>query len=1215
LFDQSWYVSRGGSRRRALAEYYLSGYLKGRSCNYLFDERWYLRTNPDVLASGTHPLVHYIQHGEKENRNPSPLFDVAGYRQQLDSQPQGLLLAHFLREGARRGLEPTRYFETEYYLRENEDVRRGNSDPYFHYLFTGYREGRAPGTKFNFDQYSAHYGLGVHSDSSPLAHYLYNRKVGDPQQQVQTEAARSLHTTLRDYRNAGPGYEKLQLDGGGLPRAKVVAMYLPQFHCIPENDEWWGEGFTEWTNVARGLPRFAGHYQPHLPGALGYYDLRRTEAMAKQVALAKQAAIEGFCFYYYNFSGRRLLEHPIDLFLSQKDWDLSFCLMWANENWTRTWDGLDSQILIKQDFEEKSDRLIVADVVRHMRDARYIRIGGRPLFFIYRPGVIPQAKARIAHWRELFAEHGEHPLIFMAQGFGDYDPAKFGLDGAIEFPPHKHATDLRPVNGSLKVLDPDFTGSYFAYDDLVAASVSMRPPEFPLIRTALPTWDNEARRPGRGMGFVDSTPEKFERWLRTLIDYSRAHPVAPAEHWVLVKAWNEWAEAAHLEPDLYWGHAYLNATKRAITGSADAKSCGVIVVGHDAHRHGAQFILLNIVKTLVRKFGVRVEMVLLEGGALEESFREHARTHVLGGNTARFAELVRDIQRRTGAQFAICNTVVTGHCVEVLKQQGIATIALVHELANLIRERRLDERAKAIARHADRVVFPSAYVRNSFEAEVGALGDKAAVQPQGLYLDLAPAAGEAEAFRRKHGIPLSAKVVINLGFGDLRKGYDIFVRLAASMTASSDDTYFVWIGEVETGLARWLQRDVEAIGARFVQLPFAVDPSPALAAADVFCLTSREDPFPSVLLEALALGVPIAAFDGAGGYGELFADPAMGRLSPYGNVDALAASVRALAGAEAKHAAPLRRKLVAERFDYGNYAFSLMEMLWPRLKRVSVVVPSYNCAAHLGERLETIFAQRSPIYELIILDDASTDASLDVIRRSLQAARRDARIVVNERNSGSAFHQWELGASLARGSHLWMAEADDAAAPGFLAELALRMDDDVALAFSDSSQENERGELLARDYQYHYATVDPKLFAQTFRMPGPEFVQRALAVKNFILNVSGVLFRRDEFCAALARCREKMLAMKVAGDWLLYVEALAKSGKQVVFLAESLNVHRRHGASVTSTLAKERHLAEVMAVQDYVAQTVAVPQPLALKVQEYRAELKKQFMLDTGEGR
>jgi hypothetical protein len=134
-------------------------------------------------------------------------------------------------------------------------------------------------------------------------------------------------------------------------------------------------------------------------------------------------------------------------------------------------------------------------------------------------------------------------------------------------------------------------------------------------------------------------------------------------------------------------------------------------------------------------------------------------------------------------------------------------------------------------------------------------------------------------------------------------------------------------------------------------------------------------------------------------------------------------------------------------------------------------------------------------------------------------------------------------------------------------------------------------------------------------MPGPEFVQRALAVKNFILNVSGVLFRRDEFCAALARCREKMLAMKVAGDWLLYVEALAKSGKQVVFLAESLNVHRRHGASVTSTLAKERHLAEVMAVQDYVAQTVAVPQPLALKVQEYRAELKKQFMLDTGEGR
>lgn len=353
-------------------------------------------------------------------------------------------------------------------------------------------------------------------------------------------------------------------------KLKLIAYYLPQFHPIPENDTAWGRGFTEWTNVTKALPRFVGHYQPHLPIDLGFYDLRSVGVMKRQAELARNYGVHGFCFHYYWFDGRPFLDAPIENLLRHPDIDLRFCINWANENWTRAWDGSEGEVILAQKHSPADDIAFARSVERFLRDPRYIRINGRPLILLYRPALLPDAAATLDRWREFFTRRGlGNPYFVMVQCFGDENPGTYGFDAAAEFPPHKIGWAGPNLVAQTRRFAPAGRSRVLSYDAMMARAMAQPDAPFVLHRGVCPSWDNEARRPGRGVTFVGSTPAKYQQWLAWACHKAKARTTGD-DAIVFINAWNEWAEGAHLEPDRHFGYAYLAATYRAIAASAPA---------------------------------------------------------------------------------------------------------------------------------------------------------------------------------------------------------------------------------------------------------------------------------------------------------------------------------------------------------------------------------------------------------------------------------------------------------------------------------------------------------------------------------------------------------------------------------------------------------------------------------------------------------------------
>jgi hypothetical protein len=387
-----------------------------------------------------------------------------------------------------------------------------------------------------------------------------------------------------------------------------------------------------------------------------------------------------------------------------------------------------------------------------------------------------------------------------------------------------------------------------------------------------------------------------------------------------------------------------------------------------------------------------------------------------------------------------------------------------------------------------------------------------------------------------------------------------------------------------------------------------------LRAADGYALTSREDPFPSVALEAMAAGLPVVAFGRSGGIPDMLEDTGAGAVVPYGDVTAMAEALSAQlrAGADPASRKPLaeqRRRLAATRFAWRPYVRDLLRLAAPDLPAVSVAVPNYNYARFMPERLGSVFAQSLPVREVIVLDDCSTDDSLDVIRAVARRHGREIRLEPNSTNSGSVFAQWRKAAEMAQGDFLWIAEADDLSDPDFLLRATARMARDPAIrfAFTDSRTIGADGAPMWPDYKAYYATLEPGALDRSDVFAAEAFVRRFLAVKNMVLNVSAVVWRREALLEALDACAEDLRGFRMAGDWRLYLQALAAPGARVAYEATPLNVHRRHAASVTHALDGARHVEEIARCHDFARQAFPAAAAAQDAQKAYLAEVSAQF--------
>lgn len=348
------------------------------------------------------------------------------------------------------------------------------------------------------------------------------------------------------------------------PRGRVVPFYLPQFHRFEENDRWWGRGFTEWSNVAAAKPVFHGHRQPMLPSDLGYYDLSSDTVRRDQYALARAAGLEGFMYYYYWFAGRKLMDGPISQLVASDD-DAPFCIMWANENWTRRWDGSERDILIAQDYDEVPAEQFIDDVMDLLKDDRYLRLDGKPLIAVYRPTQIPDFERVLAHWRQVAIDAGLGGLSIVTVDVGrgmqgvEGDPLNHGIDAYLEFAPHNRRW-TSVLREQLSV-DSRFQGNILSYASMVrdAELTLLEPVDERRYPGVMVNFDNTPRRQWQPDLWYGANPYTFRRWLDAAV--SAVADRDPDHRLVFVNAWNEWAEGAVLEPSQRFGRSYLLATR------------------------------------------------------------------------------------------------------------------------------------------------------------------------------------------------------------------------------------------------------------------------------------------------------------------------------------------------------------------------------------------------------------------------------------------------------------------------------------------------------------------------------------------------------------------------------------------------------------------------------------------------------------------------------
>jgi len=349
----------------------------------------------------------------------------------------------------------------------------------------------------------------------------------------------------------------------GLSELKYIALFLPQFHSIPENDEWWGENFTDWTNTRPMQPFFDGHYQPHEPSEeIGYYDLNDVSVMIKQAEMARQYGIYGFCYYYYWFNGKKLLEKPLENMLHEPKVKLPFCLCWANHNWTRRWDGLEEEMLIEQTYDEDTYTRFIDDLYPYFRDSRYIRIDAKPVLLIYQAEKLKNPREATRIWREHAKKaYGIDLFLICVHQSSKTNPNDFGYDAAVAFTPEWRSEDVLSCSEHPTFYDNTVDATLIDYRKNTLSSCIKKTEEYLIFRCVYPMWDNSSRRKKKGAVIVvNNSPDLFKRFLLET-SKNTVQQIEPSKRFIFINAWNEWAEGTHLEPCKKYGFKFLEICK------------------------------------------------------------------------------------------------------------------------------------------------------------------------------------------------------------------------------------------------------------------------------------------------------------------------------------------------------------------------------------------------------------------------------------------------------------------------------------------------------------------------------------------------------------------------------------------------------------------------------------------------------------------------------
>ena len=991
--------------------------------------------------------------------------------------------------------------------------------------------------------------------------------------------------------------------------AKVIAFYLPQFHPIPENDEWWGEGFTEWTNVTKAFPNFTGHYQPHIPDELGYYDLRRLEVQKRQVDLAKKYGIYGFCFYYYWFSGKRLLEHPINQYLAHPELDLPFCLCWANENWTRRWDGAEHEILIAQEYNEQEYEHFIRDISPHFLDPRYIRVDGKPILLVYRISLLPSPQKAAEIWRAECRKLGIGEIYLVAvQSFGISDPHPFGFDAAVEFPP-SHLGQTKISSSSVNITNPDFKGEIFDYNIAARTMIEKKHEGYTVFKGVMPSWDNTARRQNASHIFINSSPKNYGKWLAQAIKYTTQN-LPEDRRFIFVNAWNEWAEGTHLEPDSLRGYAFLQATAEAITQgnfpSATMSDWTILFVSHDAHSGGSQTVLLNTIAWFKEHTKISLKVLCLEAGSALPKFQALADTILLSDlqreevslSADELANRLLDALGSEVPDLIYGNTIVAGKAYPWLNKLHVPILTHIHEMDSSIQYYGSNATEHVLECSAHFLTCSRA-VQEVLIRNYGVPADKTSIGHASIYKDpelKQLSAAEKESQKKRLGLVQDQHLIFGCGIGmPFRKGADLFIELGRTLRRRGYDGFHLyWIGEFDKN-ARDGKHGVWSEHLRHLEqsevrdcvtfLGYKKDPREYLQVGDVYVMTSREEPFGLVALEAADCGIPTICFENAGAAD--FVGTEAGYIVPFEDIEAMAEKVIELMENEE------RRKLLGWQANEKFLDAFTVERTTPQILSacrktankkpgVSIIVPNYNHAQYLPQRLESIFNQTYQDFELILLDDASSDSSLEILKK--YAHRADIQIVANDQNSGSPFRQWLRGFDLARADIWWIAESDDISDPAFLETLLPAFNDPrVKLAYANSHVINETGAVVGDYLGSDYLTaLSSTRWNTSYKIPAEQEINDALGIKDTILNVSAVLFRKYKIPSLV---RSTLHEMRSSGDWYFIVQAI--KGGEVYYEARKLNYHRRHSESVIGKLIKSNKVENFYQEMSVVHQTVA----------------------------